>query len=82
MKQIDTMEKAEKWGQFSNTVIWSAVILIYSLLLAVYFSLIIRKFIAKECHFQIQEYAFLILPNAAALCISITLKMLIVSVEN
>ena len=82
ISQIDSMEKAERWSIFSNTVTWSVVILTYSLMLAAYFSILSRKFTAKDSRFQTHEYAFLILPSVAILCISITLQMLVVSVEN
>ena len=82
ISRIDTLEEAERWNFFSNVTIWSAVVLAYALLMAVYFSLLSKKFTDKDYRFQPHEYAFLILPNAAILCISITLQMLVVSVEN
>ena len=82
ISQIDSVEEAERWIFLSNTVTWSAVIATYSLLMAVYFSLLSRKFTAKDYRFQPHEYAFLILPSVAILCISITLQMLVISVEN
>ena len=71
---INTLEKAKMWGFIS--------LLLYALLVILYFSVISRKFIRKDYQFNINEYAFLILPSAAALCISITLKIMIISVEN
>ena len=82
ISQIESAEEASRWIIISNTVTWSAVIVVYSLLLAVYFSLVSRKFTVKDYRFQPHEYAFLILPNIAILSISITLQMLIISVEN
>ena len=82
ISRIDSMEKAERWSIFSNTVTWSAVILSYFLLMAAYFYTLSKKFTQKDHRFLPQEYAFLILPNIAILCISITLQMLVISVEN
>ena len=82
LSQIDSVEEASRWFFISNTVTWTAIIVVYSLLMAVYFSLVSRKFTAKNCRFQPQEYAFLILPNIAILSISITLQMLVISVED
>lgn len=56
--------------------------LLYALLLAVYLRTIRIKFVKKDYPLQIQENIFLILPSVAALCISITIKIMIVSVEN
>ena len=82
ISRIDSLEAAERWNFFTNVIIWSAVTLAYLLLMTAYFSLLSKKFTAKDYRFQANEYAFLILPNAAILCISITLQMLVISVEN
>ena len=83
INQITSEEDAERWGTALGVSTWSAVIITYSLLLAIYFSILSRKlFAVKNYRFQPHEYAFLILPNIAILCISITLQMLVVSVEN
>ena len=82
ISHIETTEEAERWNFFSNVMIWFVVILVYSLLMTAYFSLLSRKFTVKDQRFQPHEYAFLILPNIAILSISITLQMLVVSVEN
>ena len=82
VSRIDTMEEAERWIFLSDTVTWSAVIAMYSLLLAAYFSILSKKFTMKDYRFQTHEYAFLVLPSVAILCISITLQMLVISVEN
>ena len=82
ISRIDSVEEASRWIFISNTVIWLVVILSYSLMLTAYFSLLSRKFTAKDYRLQTSEYAFLILPGVAILCISITLQMLVVSVEN
>ena len=82
ISRIDSLEEAERWNFFTNVIIWSVVTLAYFLLMTAYFSLLSKKFTRKDYRFQPREYAFLILPNAAILCISITLQMLVVSVEN
>ena len=82
INQITTIEEAARWNFISNVIAWSVDILAYSLLMAVYFSMISRKFTRKDYRFQTNEYALLILPSVAIQCISITLQMLVVSVEN
>lgn len=82
LKRITTMKEADVWNYFFNVTKGLVFILLYTLLLVVYFSMISRKFVKKDYQFQIHEYAFLILPNVSTLCISITLKMLIYTVEN
>ena len=57
-------------------------ILLYALMITAYLSAIGKKFILKEYPLKAYEYTFLILPSIATLCVSITLKMMIVSVEN
>ena len=56
--------------------------ILYALILGIYLLLIIKKYVRKEYKLQIQENIFLILPSIAAVCISITLKMLLITVEN
>lgn len=82
INQITSVEEAEMWGTALGVSTWSAVIITYSLMLAIYFSILSRKFTAKDYRFQPHEYAFLILPNIAILSISITLQMLVISVED
>lgn len=55
---------------------------LYALLLSVYLRLCSRKFVRKDYRLQRQEHFFLLLPCIAALCISATLQMVIVSVEH
>ena len=79
---MTTWEQAEllKFGlEFSMYIIG---ILLYALLIIIYLSVMGKKFIWKEYPLKAYEYTFLILPNIAALCISVTLKMMILSVEN
>lgn len=55
---------------------------LYALILGIYLSLIQKKYVRKEYQLQVRENVFLILPSIAAVCISITLKMMIITVEN
>lgn len=82
LKKITTMEEVEIWSCIFAAARGFVLVLLYALLLSVYFSIISRKFVRKDYQFRIHEYAFLILPSAATLCISITLKTLVVIVEN
>lgn len=63
-------------------VIDSACAILYAVLLATYLVLIDKKYIRKEYQLQMKESVFLILPSAAAICISIALRMMIITVEN
>lgn len=82
LKKITTMKEAEMWSAVFGVTKGLVNILSYALLLIVYLSIISRKFVKKDYHFKIHEYTFLVLPNVSALCISITLKILIFTVEN
>ncbi|MCH5194346.1 MAG: GHKL domain-containing protein [Oscillospiraceae bacterium] len=79
---ITTMKEAEAWNFIIRGVTWLIFVSVYAVLMIAYLSLISRKFVRKDYPLKTHEYAFLMLPSAAALCISITLKMLIISVEN
>ena len=63
-------------------VMFFASAILYALILGIYLSLIHKKYVRKEYQLQIRENVFLILPSIAAVCISITLKMMIITVEN
>lgn len=82
LKKITTMKEAEMWSFILSVTNGLVYVLLYILLLIVYFSMISRKFVRKDYQFKIHEYAFLILPNVSTLCISVTLKLMIVSVQN
>ena len=56
--------------------------ILYALILGLYLMLINKKYVRKEYQLQVQENVFLVLPSIAAVCISITLKMMIITVEN
>ncbi|MCI9077462.1 MAG: GHKL domain-containing protein [Lachnospiraceae bacterium] len=82
LKRITTMEEVEMWNCILNMTQGLIYVLLYALLLIAYFSIISRKFIKKDYQFHIHEYIFLILPSIATLGISITLKILVFTVEN
>lgn len=79
---INTLEKSLIWTQAFSLIMVVLCGLLYALLLFIFLLMINRKFIKKNYVLQTQENVFLILPCAAAVCISITMKMMIVSVEN
>ncbi|MBR2403179.1 MAG: GHKL domain-containing protein [Lachnospiraceae bacterium] len=54
----------------------------YVVIFGIYLLLINKKYVRKEYQLQAGENIFLILPSIAAICISITLRMMIVTVEN
>lgn len=79
---VNTMKKAGIWLFVSNGMIWFLTLFLYALLMLVYFSAISSSFRKKEYFFSVWEYASLLLPHIATLCISITLKILLVTIEN
>ena len=81
-EKINTVKAASVFGKISTGVISIISALLYAILLIVYLRLIRREFVKKDYQLQVQESVFLILPSIAALCISITIKMMIVTVEN
>lgn len=82
LMKITTGKEVEIWNRIISLTQGLVIILSYTLLLIVYFSIISRKFVKKDYQFKIHEYAFLILPNVSTLCISITLKVMLQSVKN
>lgn len=82
LKKITTMKEADMWSHILSVTNGLVYVLLYALLLIVYFSMISRKFVRKDYQFKIHEYAFLILPHVSTLCISVTLKLMILSVQN
>jgi len=82
VETINTIEKALIWIKISNGFFAVLCALLYALLLYGYLHLISRKFVKKDCPLQKHENIFLILPCVAALCISVLIKMIILSVEN
>ena len=77
---LNTADRLYIWTYISVAVIAVICTLFYALLLYVYLFLIDKKFVRKDYLLQIHENIFLVLPCHAALCISITIKMMIVSV--
>ncbi|MBQ8245555.1 MAG: sensor histidine kinase [Lachnospiraceae bacterium] len=55
---------------------------LYALILGIYLTTLHKKYVRKEYQLQIGENIFLMLPCIAAVCISITMKMMIITVEN
>ena len=78
----NTLDKLYHWTHISVIVIAVICVLFYAFLLSIYLFLISRKFVNKDYLLQVQENIFLVLPCVAALCISVTIKMMITSVEN
>lgn len=56
--------------------------ILYAVIMGIYLLLINKKYVRKEYQLQVGEIVFLILPSIAAICISITLRMMILTVEN
>lgn len=81
-ESINTLEKLSILGNIILAAVSILSASFYALLLAVYLRIIRIKFVKKDYPLQIQENIFLMLPCIAALCISITIKMMVVSVEN
>ncbi|MCM1173270.1 MAG: GHKL domain-containing protein [Clostridium sp.] len=79
---LNTMDRVYLWLNLSVIVLMLVDLLVYALLLFLYVFLISRTFIKKDYPLHLQENMFLILPCITALCISVTIKKLIISVEN
>ena len=59
-----------------------SAVLIYLGLLGIYLYIINKKFVRREYCFSKPEFLFLILPAICALCISVTIKLMVYSLEN
>ena len=81
-KKITTAEEVNTWSLRISSGINLIVLLLYAILLTVYLSILGKKFVKRDYQLRVHEYAFLILPSAATLCISVTIRMLILYVEN
>ena len=79
---IHTLEKSNIWIKFFSFLVIILCALLYTLLLSVFLRFISKKFVKKDYLLQTHENIFLILPCIAALCISVTIKMMMISVEN
>lgn len=77
--QLSTLDRLQIWSNVSIVVVIVICALSYALLLSVYLLLLSRKFVKRNYRLQIHENIFLILPCIAALCISITMKLMILS---
>ncbi len=80
--KIATESQVEVAHNIMVAVMCLAGALLYAVLIGIYLQLINKKYVRKEYHLQIGEIVFLILPSIAAICISITLRMMILTVEN
>ena len=77
---LNTADRLYIWTDISVAAIAVICSLLYAMLLYIYLFLINKKFVRKDYLLQTHENVFLILPCIAALCISVTMKMMIVSV--
>lgn len=80
--KIATDSQIEVANNMMIGVMSLASVILYAMILGVYLLLINKKYVRKEYHLQFGENVFLILPSIAAICISITLRMMIITVEN
>ena len=79
---LNTADRLYIWIEISVAAIAVICSLLYAMLLYIYLFLINKKFVRKDYLLQTHENVFLILPCIAALCISVTMKMMIVSVDR
>ena len=80
--KIVTNSQVESISNTMICVMSFASAILYAFILGIYLLMINKKYVRKEYQLQIRENVFLILPSIAAICISITLRMMIVTVEN
>lgn len=80
--KIVTRTQVELVNNIMILVMSFASAILYALILGIYLLLINKKYVRKEYQLQVRENVFLILPSIAAICISITLKMMIITVES
>lgn len=80
--EIITESQIEATNNMMLSVISLVSAILYAVILEIYLLLINKKYVRKEYQLQFWENVFLILPSIAAVCISITLRMMIVTVEN
>ncbi len=79
---IKTLKTLHIWAGIFNFTFIILCALLYVLLLSGFLRLISKKFVRKDCLLQTYENVFLILPCICALCISVTIRMMIVSIEH
>lgn len=80
--RIVSLEQVENVNNFVTSIITLGCILVYALIMGIYLTAISKTYVKKEYQLQSQENVFLILPSIATICISITLKMMILTVED
>ena len=80
--EIVTSTQVEVANNIMIFIMSFASAILYALILGIYLLLINKKYVRKEYQLQVRENVFLILPSIAAICISITLKMMVITVEN
>lgn len=80
--KIITNTQVEVINNIVIYVMFFASAILYALILGIYLLLINKKYVRKDYPLQVQENVFLVLPSIAAVCISITLKIMIITVEN
>lgn len=79
---IHTNRETEVWNLVFEILILCAGMFVYAVLFAVYLNIVSKKFVNKNNFIQAYETVFLLLPNIAALSIAVTLKMMLLDVEN
>lgn len=80
--KIATDSQVETANSIMVTLMCLASTILYAAIMGIYLLLINKKYVRKEYHLKVGEKVFLILPSIAAICISITLRMMILTVEN
>lgn len=80
--KIIRLEQVENVNNAIMLIVSVVCVLLYALLIGVYLSLINKNYVRKEYRLQVRENVFLVLPSIAAICISITIKMMVLNVEN
>lgn len=79
---LNTIEKTETVITIYNAVMAVLCALFYTLLLSGYLFFIRRKYVKKDYPLQTHENVFLILPCIAALCISVIIRLIIITLYN
>lgn len=80
--KIATTNQVEIVNHMMISILSFATSILYAAIFGSYLILINKKYVRKEYQLQMGENIFLMLPSIAAICISITLKMMIITVEN
>lgn len=80
--KIIRLEQVENVNDAIMLMVSVVCVLLYALLIGVYLSLINKNYVRKEYQLRVRENVFLVLPSIAAICISITIKMMVLNMEN